>query len=98
MRLQKFDATVTLVCCALLAFLGWHASKGPRGFAYADRLAAETAKLEEQRKAVAQDRARLESRVVLLRPDSIDPDMLDEQARTVLLAARDNELVVLEKR
>ena len=36
----------------------------------------------------------LERRVHLMRPSSIDPDMLDEQVRSVLGFAREGELII----
>lgn len=94
MRIQKFDAAVTIVCCALLGFFGWHASKGPRGFAYSERLAGDTGKLQLQLEHASAQRQQMEARVVLLRPESIDPDMLDEQARRILLLARPGEIII----
>jgi cell division protein FtsB len=94
LRIQKFDIAVSLVCCLLLGFFGWHASKGPRGFSYADTLAAESARLTGQLAAATEHRQGIESRVVLLRPESIDPDMLDEVSRRSLLLVRANEIVV----
>lgn len=94
LRIQKFDTAVSLVCCAMLGFLAWHATQGPRGFSYKERLAAESAKLSLQRDEVRSRREQLEARVALLRPESIDPDMLEEVARRVLLVGRPNEIQI----
>jgi cell division protein FtsB len=40
-------------------------------------------------------RAELERKVKLLRPDSLDPDMLEERAREVLNYTREDEVVVM---
>lgn len=94
MRIQKFDAAVTVVCCALLGFFGWHAGQGPRGYAYATRLAEQGAKLQLQLDSVRAQGAKLEAKVMLMRPESIDPDMLDELTRRSLLLAAPGEIVV----
>ncbi len=39
----------------------------------------------------------LERRVQLLRPDSLDPDMLEERARKVLNFAKKDEVVIYDK-
>ncbi len=98
LRIHKFDASVTLVCCALLGFFGWHATEGPRGFDYTVKLGKQAEVLEQQLAKATAQREALESQVVLMRPDNIDPDMLDEQVRKVLFLARANELVVLNPR
>jgi cell division protein FtsB len=42
------------------------------------------------------ERKALENRVKLLRPDSLDPDMLDERARIVLGFVKPDERVILD--
>ena len=42
--------------------------------------------------------ARLERDVALLRPESLDPDMLDERARASLNLAHPDDLVMLKRR
>jgi|JI10StandDraft_1071094.scaffolds.fasta_scaffold35938_2 cell division protein FtsB len=93
-RLQRFDLLVAMGCLVLLSYFGWHAWKGPRGYSY---LAA----LEVKADALAQDltgdeakRGQLEAKVALMRPERVDPDMLEELARSQLELSRRNELVV----
>ncbi len=54
-------------------------------------LAGELAGLQDVRK-------RLERDVALLRPESLDPDMLDERARAILNLAHPDDLVMLKRR
>lgn len=95
MRQRRFDFIVTCVCFALLGYFAWHAWKGPRGYPYRDRLAAEARTLRDRFAAVEGERLGLEHKVALLRPESIDPDMLDELARGQLEMAGPSDLVVL---
>jgi cell division protein FtsB len=96
MRIYKFDVVVTLACAGLLSLFSWHAFYGQRGFDYRERLAAESVKLGNDLAVIEKQRSNFEHRVSLLRPESIDPDMLDEMARMTLDLARSNELVVLQ--
>ena len=96
MRNRRFDYIVTCVCMALLGYFAWHAWKGQRGYPYRDKLAAEEAALETKYQTIEAQRLALEHRVSLLRPDSIDPDMLDELARGELEMASPSEVVVLQ--
>ena len=47
--------------------------------------------------AVREQRERLEHRVQLMEPDSLDPDLLEERARLMLNYGYPNDIVILEK-
>ncbi len=96
MRLSKFDSIVTCGCLGLLGFFAWHALEGPRGFKYREKLAAHSQHLADELAAIEKQRGDFEHRVALLRPESVDPDMLDEMARGTLDVAAPNELIVLD--
>ncbi len=96
MRISKFDSIVTCACLGLLGFLGWHAQEGPRGFAYNEKLASQSQKLSEKLASIQKQRSDFETRVALLRPESVDPDMLDEMARSTLDVAGPHDLIVLD--
>jgi cell division protein FtsB len=97
MRSRRFDLSVTVVCFALLGYFAWHANKGPRGYAYHAGLEQKVAALESEFDAIQQQRVRLEHKVELMRPASIDPDMLDELARQQLEVASPGDLVVFRQ-
>jgi cell division protein FtsB len=95
---RKFDLIVMAACLALLGYFGWHGFYGPRGFAHQRALEATAANLHARLDALRQDRARLEKRVTLMRPDSIDPDMLEELARANLGYGKPGDLVITMSR
>jgi cell division protein FtsB len=87
-----------LLACAAGGYLGYNLQTGEHGLeARADLerrkevLAGELAGLKEVRN-------RLERDVALLRPESLDPDMLDERARAILNLAHPDDLVMLKRR
>ena len=92
---RKFDMVITGVSAALLGYFAWHGFEGPRGFPYRDRLMAEAEQLGGELAAIRQQRQTLEIKVSQLRPQSVDPDLLDEMARAMLGMTRPGELVVL---
>ena len=96
MRISKFDSVVTCGCLGLLGFFAWHAMEGPRGFKFREKLATHSEELTGELAAIEKQRADTEHRVALLRPESVDPDMLDEMARSTLDVAGPNELIVLD--
>jgi cell division protein FtsB len=97
MGTRKFDLIVTGVSAALLAYFAWHGYEGPRGFPYRDRLVSEAGRLGDSLTTIRARRESLELRVSHLRPQSIDPDLLDEMARATLGMTRPGDLVVLRQ-
>ena len=91
---RKFDLIVMIVCMSLLGYVGWHGLYGPRSFDQRDALAAKAADLDAKLETVRDERQALERKVALMRPQSIDPDMLDELARTTLDYGKPGELIV----
>ena len=96
--MRRFDFVVTCVCCALLGYFAWHGWKGPRGFPYQDGLESKMAMLETKYESLKADRLQLENKVTLLRPESIDPDLLDELARENLELAKPTDVVAFTNR
>jgi cell division protein FtsB len=94
MHVRAFDIAVTLGSLCLLAFFGWHGFHGPRSFANQASIEAEVARLEGELAKVSAERAARDSRVALLRPESIDPDLLDEMARRSLGYVEEGEIVL----
>lgn len=93
-RLQRFDLLVAAGCLVLLSYFAWHAWKGPRGYSFLAALEIRTEGLTKDLAAEETERHRLEAKVALMRPERVDPDMLEELARTQLELSRRNELVV----
>jgi cell division protein FtsB len=77
----------------LVAYFAYHSVQGEHGFLAWVRIAQQ---LDEAKRTLAEtgrERRLLERHVALLRPDSLDPDMLDEQARRMLNLAHRDEWV-----
>lgn len=86
---------LTIIGLCLCVYFSYHIVMGERStFRYAslERAITRTTTEYEQTKA---KREQLEARVIKLRPGSIDPDLLEERARTVLGYARADEHVVI---
>ena len=85
-----------VVATLILCYFGYHAIEGNHGLKAWLSLSAEQAKLSEQAAIIHARRDKLEKRVRLMKPDSLDPDMLSEQARAVLGYVHPDEMVVYE--
>jgi cell division protein FtsB len=94
MRFKAFDWGLTVGCAALLGYFAWHANEGPRGYKFRDKLLADAARLESELVTLEKERSSFEDHVALLRPNSVDPDLLDQLARERLEMAKPDELIV----
>jgi cell division protein FtsB len=85
--------SVTAAGIAYFAFHGWN---GDHGLQAKLGFEIEMAKLYQELDQVRAERAAMEKKVALLRPQSLDPDMLDERARDLLNWAHPNDLVMFK--
>ena len=76
-------------------YLVWNASTGERGLAAKADYESKTAQLQEELAALKQERERWERRVAGLSPQSVDRDLLDEEAHTMLNRVGKDELVIM---
>lgn len=79
-----------------LVYFGYHTVQGDRGLLAWWHLRHEIGQAEQMLAEVSDVRQGMERRVALLRPDNLDPDMLEERARLMLNMGRDNEVVILD--
>jgi cell division protein FtsB len=93
-RFKRFEFLVSIGCLAMLGYFAWQAERGPRGFAYQSTLTEQLQKLSTQLEKIKDEHNLLEARVAELRPDAIDPDLLDEMARRNLGYVSPDQVVV----
>jgi len=94
LRRRLFDVAVFSVAAMLLVYFVWHGLHGPRSIENHARLERQVEEMDVRLEAVRARRIALEARVRLLRPESIDPDLVDELARRELSFAGPNDLAV----
>lgn len=80
---------------SLMCYFGYHLVQGERGLLAWLRLTQEIKVAKTQLSQLDGERAQLDRRASLLRPEHLDRDMLDEQARATLNLAGPNEIVIL---
>jgi len=83
-----------VICLLVLAYFAHHAVEGEFGLASLERLDAQEQSLQEELAALKAARERLEARVALMRPGSLDRDMVDERARQALNLAHPHDVVI----
>ena len=93
-QLKIRDVFIPMACIAVMSYFAYHAVHGDHGL-HASRILQETLDgLEAERARLAGIRGELEHKVALMRPESLDPDMLGEQARLRLNLAHPNDIAV----
>ena len=91
-QLRAYAAPVACLCA--IGYFAYHTLQGHRSLITYVHLENELAAAQVELAAAAQRRLRLERRVALLRPENIDRDILDEQARKVLGLGHADEVVI----
>ncbi len=91
-RLRQIMAP--LVIASLAGYFAYHAVQGDRGVITWLKLRQQIERTEAALGESRTEESRLAHRVSLLRPGSLDRDLLDERARAVLNLAAGNEQVI----
>ena len=81
-------------CLLILGYFAYHAVEGDYGLFALDKLKDRVASLEAELASVRAERERMEQHVALMRPESLDRDMIDERARQALNLANGKDLVI----
>jgi cell division protein FtsB len=78
----------------IVGYFAYHAIHGDRGLIALSRLQGEIQQAEGVLGETRGERERMEHRASLLRPENLDPDMLDERARAMLNFSNPDEIVI----
>jgi cell division protein FtsB len=90
-----FNALALYTIAALvIGYFGFNAYSGNHGLRAKQDLDQQIAQLTGELATLKAERASWERRVSLLKPESIDPDMLDERARSLLNYADPRDLTL----
>lgn len=91
---MRTATAVLLISAALTVYFGYFALYGRHGLVNYAKLQREAELRQADLDRIAAERSALERRVNLLKPESIDPDLLEERARDTLGLTGPNELVL----
>jgi cell division protein FtsB len=95
LRRQGRQIIASIFGVAVIGYFAFHAVEGDRGLRSYFALSLQTELARAERDAVREERETIEQRVNLLKSESLDLDMLDERARTVLNKVHEDDLVIL---
>jgi cell division protein FtsB len=91
-KLRRF--LLPLGSIAVLAYFGYHSFNGDYGIWSRDRMQREAIGLEAELASLKVQHSELAQKAKLLRPESLDPDMIDERARRNLNVLHPDEIVI----
>ena len=83
-----------VIAALVIGYFGVNAYSGNHGLRARQDLDQQIEQLGAELNSLRAERANWERRVVLLKPESIDPDMLDERARVLLNYADPRDLTL----
>ena len=86
-----------ILAISLFGYFAYHSVQGDRGLIAWIQLGQQVEIAQATLEKVSRDRSTLEHRARLLRPDNLDPDMLDERARQVLGLTHPDDLIILDQ-
>jgi cell division protein FtsB len=97
LRKRAGDIAGPVLGFCVVGYFAYHSIEGDRGLVawlrLQDQIRTATAELSEQQA----ERKALERRVSLLKPESLDRDLLEERVRVVLNYARRDEILELDR-
>ena len=96
-ELRRRAKTITLqvLAASVVGYFAYHAVQGEHGILRLLRLNQDLRLAEAEEARLAAEHQTLQRRVRLMRPDSLDPDMLEERALQMLNFGRDSDFVIL---
>ena len=94
-RRQAHGIVGPLIGLTLGCYFAYHLVEGDRGLIAWVRLTQQIRAAKLQATQIHEERAEAAHRVALLRPEHLDPDLLDEQARAALNLIGPGEVVIL---
>lgn len=94
-RLRARHIWLTVFGALVLAYLSFHMIQGNHGVVALFELQSKVAAAEAIRSETGAEHRSLVQRVALLRPDNLDPDMLEERARVMLNYVHPDEIVII---
>ena len=91
------SSSVIVLLMLLFSYFSYFAIKGDRGVLKYMSLLDKVAEAEQINQTYETQRQEWEQKVKLLSSSSLDLDLLDERARTVLNVIGDNEFIILDE-
>lgn len=97
--MRIFGASVVpAICTAVIAYFGYYAISGTRGYHAYDSVSSELAVQKQKLASIRDERMHLEHRIDLLESGHVDRDMVEEVEREQLLGSTPGQIAVPRER
>ena len=96
-RLRARHILWPILWTTLILYITYHALQGERGLIAFWQLQGQVSNAKQIQQALKTNKQRLQNRVYLLSPKSLDSDMLEERVRIMLGFSRPNETIIVIK-
>ncbi len=83
-------------CGSLICYFSYHIVSGSRGILAYFKLNSQLASLQTELEEARSERLGLEQKTNLLKSSSLDLDLLEEQAKSILSFAKSTEILLIE--
>jgi cell division protein FtsB len=92
---NRWQAIASALGACIVGYFIYHTVEGDRGWMAMLRLQQQVNAAQEQLVQLQKEHQQLDHRVQLLRPDTLDPDLLDEKSRELLNYSKPGDIVIL---
>lgn len=89
---------LAIIGISLSFYFCFHLLAGHRGYFRLMSLENKMTQISQEYASLTQERQKLETKVVMMRPGSVNKDLLEERIRSVLGYRYDDEIVLLQSR
>src|SRR3954470_10941539 len=97
MRRRARLLVAPVLALAVGGYFAYHIVEGDRGLRAWFRLTQDLRVAKASLATIQSERATLDRKVANMRPDHVDPDLLDEQVRATLDLAAPNEIILMRQ-
>lgn len=92
---RTWQMIVCIVGACIVGYFFYHTVQGDHGWLAMLRLQSQVNTAQENLSQLQKEHQDLDHRVQLMRPDHLDPDLLDEQSRQMLNYSKPGEIIIL---
>ncbi len=92
---RRWQTVVSIAGACIVGYFLYHTIQGDHGWLAMLRLQGQVETAQDNLTELQKERQELDHRVQLMRPDHLDPDLLDEQARQLLDYSKPDEVIIL---
>jgi len=92
---RSLQLAASVIGACIVGYFLYHTIEGEHGWVAQMKLQNQVDSAQDRLAQLKKDHEALEHRVHLMRPDSLDPDLLDEESRKTLNYSKPNEIIIL---